>query len=432
MKKLYISLLLSAFISLFALGWLIDTFSQIEHNPVDDFAIEKQLIDGFAEQVAQEKNKIAATKALAAHFKQSLTFNANDELALPQSLIDNLAVPGGLMLEDELGFYIIKSHPSFNAHHLEMRLVKPDQQMHRLDLILTLSFYFGVCLLMWVWLSPLTKRLSLLYKASQQFASGDLSARIKLSKFTYISDVESAFNRMAAQIQKLIEENKLLASSLSHDIRTPVACLRFGLDAALDTTDTTKKDMYLTRMESDLDHMECMLKTYLEFATLEKNSYQISFSLINLDAYFANLSQQIQPKLHHKGLTLLIDCPDLLIKADLHWLGRAIINLLGNGCDFADKTIRLSAKQDAHCTHIYIEDDGPGIAKENWLNVFEPFFKEQNHRNRSDKSYGLGLAIAAKVVDWHFGLIKVDQSPSLKGARFTLSLPLQCPRANVS
>lgn len=431
MKKLYISLLLSAFISLFALGWLIDTFSQIEVSQVDEFIVEKQLIDGFAEQIALSEDKQAATVLLAQHFSQNLTYNQNSDLALHQSLLDDLTIPGGLMLEDEIGFYLLKSHSNFADFHLELRLTKPDAKTHRLDLLLTLSFYLGVCLLMWLWLSPLTKRLSLLYKTSQQFASGDLSARIKLSKFTYITDVEVAFNRMAAQIQKLMEENKLLASSLSHDIRTPVACLRFGLDAALDCSDVDKKDQYLLRMETDLDHMECMLKTYLEFASLEKNSYQINFHDIDLSEYFINLGQQISPQLQSKNIQLTIDCKAIAIQADLHWLGRAIVNLLSNGCDFAQNQLRLSAKQTDRFTFIYIEDDGPGIAKDNWQHVFEPFFKEQNHRNRSDKSYGLGLAIAAKVIDWHFGSISVDQSDSLHGARFTIALPLKCPRTSV-
>lgn len=291
MKKLYISLLLSAFISLFALGWLIDTFSQSNSSTEDDFVWQKTMMQGFTAQIAHtlEKDRTQKSAQLSNHFNQDLAYRKNIELALPESLLSELYLPGGLILEDDLGFYLLKSSPEFIDSHLELRLTKQITTSTKLDLFLTLSFYAGVCLLMWVWLSPLTKRLSILNDASQQFASGNLSARIKISKFTYIYDVEAAFNRMAAQIQKLIEENKLLASSMSHDIRTPVACLRFGLDAALDTQDNAKKDRYLERMETDLDQMECMLNSYLEFATLEKNSYQISLSPVDLKPYLNNL-----------------------------------------------------------------------------------------------------------------------------------------------
>lgn len=429
MKKLYISLLLSAFFSLFALGWLIDTFSQSNTSTEDDFAWQKNMMQGFSAQIADtlEPHRIKKSAQLSSHFKQELAYRKNIELALPETLISELYLPGGLVLEDDLGFYLLKSSPEFINSHLELRLTKQISTSTKLDLFLTLSFYAGVCLLMWIWLSPLTKRLSILNEASQKFASGDLSARIRISKFTYIYDVEAAFNRMAAQIQKLIEENKLLASSMSHDIRTPVACLRFGLDAALDTQDNAKKDHYLERMETDLDQMECMLNSYLEFATLEKNSYQISVSPVELKPYLDNLVQQIKPKLDNKGLIASVECGDIELNADLHWLARAIINLLSNACDFAASNIVINATTDNTSLILTIEDDGPGIAPENWHSVFTPFFKEQSHRNRSTKSYGLGLAIAAKVADWHFGSIKVDQSLSLLGARFTITIPLKPP-----
>ncbi|SFB91448.1 ATP-binding protein [Pseudoalteromonas denitrificans] len=429
MKKLYISLLLSAFVSLFALGWLLDTFSQTSTNNLDDFAWQKMMMQGFSEQIAQVAplKRTRKTIQLNDHFSQDLTYQKNTTLALPDSLLSELYLPGGLVLEDELGFYLLKSSPKFKDYHLELRLTKTQSSSNNFDLFLTLSFYAGVCILMWIWLSPLTKRLSILNEASQKFASGNLSARIKISKFTYIYDVEAAFNRMAGQIQKLIEENKLLASSMSHDIRTPVACLRFGLDAALDAQDNDKKDRYLERMETDLDQMECMLNSYLEFATLEKNSYQISISPVNLSPYLHDLVRQIKPKLDNKKLIAKIECDSVEVEADLHWLARAVTNLLSNACDFAEQRILIRAVTSNTSFYLTIEDDGPGISPDNWKSVFTPFFKEQTHRDRSNKSYGLGLAIAAKVADWHFGIIKVDKSPDLSGARFTLKLPLRPP-----
>ena len=71
---------------------------------------------------------------------------------------------------------------------------------------------------------------------------------------------------------------------------------------------------------------------------------------------------------------------------------------------------------------ITVEDDGPGIEEQNWHKVFSPFFQEQSHRNRADQSYGLGLAIVAKVADWHHGSVKVSKSTQLGGACFTLTI----------
>ena len=76
---------------------------------------------------------------------------------------------------------------------------------------------------------------------------------------------------MASQIEKLVADNKILARSLSHDIRTPIACLRFGLEAALDSKTLEKKDSYLTRMDSELTNMEDMTSAFLEYASMERH-----------------------------------------------------------------------------------------------------------------------------------------------------------------
>ena len=264
--------------------------------------------------------------------------------------------------------------------------------------------------------------LSILNDAAQRFAKGDLATRIKPSHFTYIKDVELTFNRMANQIEKLLDENKLMASSLSHDIRTPVACLRFGLEAAQDCTNEEKRLEYLSRMEQDLDQMESMLKSYLAFATLEQKANKLTFSESDLESYLLSLIQQVHPKLEQRSLRIIHDIKQGHICADLDWLARAIVNLLSNACDFARCEIVLSASYNQGFVTIKVEDDGPGVHKKNWGKIFSPFFQEQSHRNRDGESYGLGLAIVAKVADWHHGTVSVSKSQSLGGACFTLSI----------
>ena len=248
------------------------------------------------------------------------------------------------------------------------------------------------------------------------------STCLEPSRFTYIKDVELTFNRMASQIEKLVAENKLMASSLSHDIRTPIACLRFGVDAALDTHDESKIKHYLTRMETDLDHMESMLKSYLAFATLEQNANKLTYSSANIKHYLSDIMSQLEPKIAARSLKISLECDDHIIYADLHWLARAIANLINNACDFAHHHIKVTASVQEHVLVISIADDGPGIAQENNHKVFSPFFRERSHRNRSDNSYGLGLAIVAKVADWHHGTVEVSKSEQLGGACFTLSI----------
>lgn len=434
MKKLYLNLIAGALISSFLLGWLIDTISEPVTN--DEFVLEKQLVSGFIKQLetipAQQQNDFAAS--LAQQFNIEISFAHNQQLALPKEILPQLVEKNGLVLEDEQGFYLLKSSLGISPYHIQLRLEKPAEHHANQDLFLTVGFYFGICIFMWVWLGPLTQRLSLLNSMAMRFASGDLNARIEPSKLTYIAGVESVFNRMASQIQQLIEENQLLASSMSHDIRTPVACLRFGLDAAIDSPSEQKRLQYLHRMENDLDQMESMLNSYLEYATLEKKGTQIKFQPISVDNLLQQCEQQLAPKLNSADLTLTLKSQAQGFEGDQHWIARAIINLLNNAAEFADSTISLTITKTTNDTFIEIEDDGPGIDIDNQAKVFQPFFQEESHRNRATKNYGLGLAIVAKVVDWHFGSIRVEKSPHLGGAHFIIQLPCKplCNKRNKS
>lgn len=424
MTKFYISLLSSALLSIIVLGWLIDAFSQRTHSPKDEFSLQSTMIEGFSKQLADVPTSERATyvKKIAHDFNLLIDYKPNESLALPPSLLLQMHARGGLILEDKKGFYLLYSDQTLNPFHLSMRLDKYIEIEQRNDIVLTLLFYAGLCVFMGFIISPLAKRLSVLNEAAKKFASGNVQARIETSHFTYIKDVEMTFNQMANQIEKLVAENKLMASSLSHDIRTPIACLRFGLDTALDSNDKEKIKQYLVRMESDLDYMESMLESYLAFATLEQNANKLTYSSTHINYYLEDILNQLSPKITAHSLNVQLNSTHDIINADLHWLARAITNLLTNACDFANQSIYLSAKRQDKYLIITVEDDGPGIDTNNFSNVFSPFFKEEQHRNRADKSYGLGLAIVKKVADWHHGSVSVSKSRSLGGACFTLTI----------
>ncbi|MCG9760427.1 ATP-binding protein [Pseudoalteromonas sp. Isolate6] len=424
MKKLYIYLLAGALISIFALGWVIDTYNQQTAPVEDNFEWQSKLITGLAKQIANidRAKREDATTLIARQFAINISYKDGDTLAMPLELKQQMLQPDGLVIENE-NVYLLKTTPEMAPDYIELEWL-PQVEQADYDVLLTLFFYGGICAILWFILSPLVKRLIVLNTAAKHFASGNLSARIAPNHFTYIRDLENTFNRMANQIEKLMAENKLMASSLSHDIRTPVACLRFGLDAALDENDIGAIHDYLERMEKDLDQMEDMLASYLSFATLEQKSHLLKHEVTNLSHYGQDLMQQMQPKLQKNQLSGLVDIPEhLMIYGDLHWLARAVSNLISNACDFATSSVVLSAHRTEHRLIITVEDDGPGIARQNWDKVFSPFFQEQTHRNRAGKSYGLGLAIVAKVMDWHHGTATVNQSERLGGAKFVLSLP---------
>jgi two-component system sensor histidine kinase RstB len=73
--------------------------------------------------------------------------------------------------------------------------------------------------------------------------------------------------------------------------------------------------------------------------------------------------------------------------------------------------------------YVCVEDDGPGIAEDDRKRIFEAFARLDDSRTRASGGYGLGLSIVSRIAYWFGGRIEVDASPTLKGARFTMSWP---------
>jgi signal transduction histidine kinase len=239
--------------------------------------------------------------------------------------------------------------------------------------------------------------------------------------------LENSFNNMARQIEKLIADNKILARSLSHDIRTPIACLRFGLEAALDSKTLEKKNNYLTRMDSELTNMEEMTSAFLEYASMERQALHIKKQKIDIKALINSAIDDCQTLVNQKEINIMFVAPDEEISCylDYHWCYRALINLISNAIGYANNQILLKAVITNKELIITIEDDGKGIASDKLNIVFTPFVKLDPERSREQGHFGLGLAICAKVLDWHKGSITTSNNKHLSGACFTLSFPLE-------
>ena len=429
MKSLYASIIITVFGSLFFIGWGLDKLVA-DHTVSEDskeIIFYKQLVEGLSQQLnlLPAKDIPKETEKFRRFFQMDLTLKNADNIALPRTLSSKLSQSGGLLLASESGAYLLKSIDSDPQKILQLNLPPEPIRNQKLDLFLTLALYIGVGGVLILWSLPLTRRIYLLNAAAAKFGKGDLTVRVPKSRFSYITMLENSFNRMAAQIETLIADNKMLASSLSHDIRTPMACLRFGVDAALDATNIEKKDIYLSRMDNELTRMEDMTAAFLEFAGLERHGLHLKITSVKVNTLLDSITEDSQSLAEQHNIKLRAELPaqDIHCQLDFHWCYRAIQNLVSNAFQYAASEVLLTLKQKDHRVIITVEDDGPGIPEDKLKTVFSPFVKLEQNRSREQGHFGLGLAISAKVMDWHEGKICAEQSSFLSGACFTLSLP---------
>ena len=113
-----------------------------------------------------------------------------------------------------------------------------------------------------------------------------------------------------------------------------------------------------------------------------------------------------------------------IAQADRRYLHRVLQNLAGNATRYAEKTITVSAGIERNEAFISVEDDGHGIPEKDREKVFIPFARLDDSRTRASGGYGLGLSIVSRIAFWFNGRMSVDESPTLGGARFTMTWPV--------
>ena len=156
-----------------------------------------------------------------------------------------------------------------------------------------------------------------------------------------------------------------------------------------------------------------MLNEYLQFASsrsLEKNE---NFNLTNLII-------DIIKKYENKNISSEIN-KNIFMDGRKNLIIRCINNLIDNSVKYANKVHIQLSKSNNH-NIIVIDDDGPGIDKKEYENVFKPFYKINKSRGDAKSSVGLGLSIASDIIRSHGGNIMLDASPS-KGLRVKVFLP---------
>jgi signal transduction histidine kinase len=460
MRRLYISIILTVIGSLFIITWGLDKIvaKQVPSQAQSEYALYHQLIEGFDRQLStQPRDSLDAfSEQLSQAYQITLQLDESKNIALPSELTSQLTQVGGLLLASETQPYLLKQLSSHPDYIIQLSLPVAAFDDHRINMILTATLYMGVCAIILAWLFPLTRRLYLLTNTAAKIGAGNLTARMPLSRFSYISLLENSFNRMATQIEKLVADNKILARSMSHDIRTPMSCLRFGVEAAIDTQNIEKKNHYLERMETELTRMEDMTAAFLEYAGMERQGFRLKRESIDINEFlqkinndFQSLAEQHKVELTYQASTEFTK-QSIHLSLDFHWCYRAIQNLLGNAVQYAQNQVAISAYRQHDQLIITVKDDGKGIPEESIDSIFDPFVKLDVDRSRELGHFGLGLAITAKIIHWHNGDIyaknrvnasseanisntqkdnrnETQKTVITSGACFVISLPIQSP-----
>ncbi|MGO1069999.1 ATP-binding protein [Lysobacter sp. CA199] len=322
-------------------------------------------------------------------------------------------------------------HVSSEHHHIYLRLGGGEvveigyvENDFPIRYIAYLTVFAMVLLGLMIWLQPHWRDLERLRETAAQFGDGDLGARARLRGGSSIRQLCAYFNNMADQIGRLIQSQRDMVNAASHELRTPITRLEFGLANLADTLDDRVARARVHALRCDVEELDLLVGELLTLGMLERNGATPTLEPVQLAAFLRASTGVSAEELRIRSTNIEWAISPALDEIDVEprSLRRAFSNLMRNAVRYADHTIRVSAEVDGEDWLLVVEDDGVGIPPEDRRRVFEPFYRLDRSRDRATGGFGLGLSIVRQVVDRHGGQIHVDASP-LGGARFVARLP---------
>ena len=251
-----------------------------------------------------------------------------------------------------------------------------------------------------------TRPILKLSKAAERFGRGEKVDDLSPSGASEIRKATIEFDKMMKRINKHLNQRSEMLSGISHDLRTPLTRLKLQL-AMTDKKDNAKK------MAADIDEMEKMLNDYLQYA---KSQSEEDYVEINI----SNLVEDILGNFDHSKFEFKKN-GNIKIFGRKNLLRRSLSNIVENGLSYGDK-IFVEIKKSVGNAIITIEDNGPGLPKKEYENVFKPFYRVDKSRSLNRSGVGLGLSISLDIVKSHGGNIVLSESEH-NGLAVKVSLP---------
>ena len=258
-----------------------------------------------------------------------------------------------------------------------------------------------------IFLKNQTRPITALAKAAERFGKGEEIEEFKPSGAAEIRQAGFEFDKMRKRILRHLNQRSEMLSGISHDLRTPLTRMKLQMAFVKD------KDI-ANKLTEDINEMEKMLNEYLQFT---------SSSYIEKDEMF-NLSELIeQAVIKYNNKNILKDLtPRVYFNGRKNLINRCINNIIDNALKYGNKVQIKFNKKNTNLL-IIIDDDGPGIPKKEYENVFKPFYKIDKSRADAKSSVGLGLSIASDIIRSHGGNIVLDKS-KLNGLSVKIFLPV--------
>lgn len=275
--------------------------------------------------------------------------------------------------------------------------------------------------------SPVTK----LRAATRELAAGNLSARVGPTlgrRRDELASLAADFDEMAEKIQSLVDSQRRLLGDISHELRSPLARLNVALELARQRSGAEASSA-LERIQLEAENLNEMIGQLLALTRLESGAEEVRKSEFDLALLVRGVTEDADYEARSRNRSVKLESPPgCTIVGNEQLLRRAIENVVRNAVQYtAAETVivvRLDCADETGVAVITVRDHGAGVPEHALTEIFRPFYRVDDARDRKAGGVGLGLAIAERAVRLHGGKVEAA-NVTTGGLVVTITLPTE-------
>jgi len=323
----------------------------------------------------------------------------------------------------DLEFAVEGDHRFIKIHQDEYDIVVASPRIADVSTgpdLITIIVSLGLVYLMigYAAVSWLFKPIRAIRAGAAQIGEGNFDYRIRNIRHDQLGDLASDINRLADDVENMLDAKRALLLGISHELRTPLSRMRLMLEFI-------DKDADRESLKPEIDEMETIVVSLLDAEQLSTRHVTLNRSCVQISTLISELINNYFSR-DRQRIFVHAAANELEANVDEARISLLLKNLISNALRYLPESggrVDVMAEVDGHDLVLRVEDNGPGLSKDQAEHLGEPFYRGDPSRTRDTGGSGLGLYLAILVAKAHSGSL-ILANPGQDGARFECRIPL--------
>ncbi len=258
------------------------------------------------------------------------------------------------------------------------------------------------------------KPLKELDSAVREFSKGDLSRRVELHCGGDLEMLGNSINRMASELTQLEMSRRSFVAAVSHELRSPLTCIRGYVEAILDgTIDPEDRTQYLNVVLAETNRLTDLVRDLLDMSRIESGKFPMQIAAFDFNELNRRVLINFEPRIEEKNIQIQLDLLEdpCYVMGDANRISQVITNLVDNALKFLPEggTLTIQSTRVGHEIRLSVKNNGPMISPDDLPHLFERFYKADK-AHTSGGGTGLGLSICQLILREHNSEITVTST----------------------